>query len=711
MLKNLRYLLPVGLLIMLLTAPSAWAQEEETMDIDVEDTPSEGTPPPVDTAEGEAAGGVVTGEEATGEEATGEDATTDEEAAPKIDPVPGDIGPTIGGLSGGFRTVTTDIGLAHSFRIALYTQFFKSSDFLVAGDENTRFEGNLVVNYTPWEYIEIFLGAKSMANTNVRPNEPNRLDQELILALGDFSFGLKGKYDVLPYLGVGANMSLTFLNSVGGVSPDGDSTSFYIGAIGSLDLDPLANFPLRFHLNFGYQLDNSDNLAAFDASYSLASLQVEKFALGINHDRLQMKVAMDLPLRRWTGFGLTPIIEINTDFAVGLSDADFDTPRFTSGNPPVLSDEDIEGTVTAWMTIGARVNPIAGLLVNLAFDVGLASPGYGYGPPVMPWQFIFGLGYAVDTTDRIKVVEKEKVVEKTIEVAPKLGKARGRVLNGNTLEPIEGAVVTFPGRDLTGLYTDPDGTFLTYEMMPGKVNIMVRHEKYEAARLTVDLVALQTTNVDVKLVPAVPPVGTLTGKITTPKGKAVSATITLTGAEDREVSTLASGEFTVELKPGSYAAIVRAKGHFSKMAKLTVDGGGTSRLDVTMSKKPKRSLVQLTSHSITIKKKIHFATGTAEIKTDSSQILDSIVDVMLNYMKITKVEIAGHTDNRGKLNSNMQLSEARASAVRDYLIRNGVAASRLTAKGYGPTRPKRPNITKSNRAMNRRVEFVILEKQ
>ncbi len=703
MLKKSAHLLAPFMLILLL-APNAWAQEEETMDIDVEDAAA-ATPAASDGEEAPAEGA----DEATG--ADEEAMSTEEESAEPTEKVPGDLAPTIGGLNGLFRTVSTDIGRAHSFRIGLYTAFFKSSDFLVAGDENTRFVGNLVLNYTPWQYIEIFLGVQSSANTNVRPKEPNRLDQELILALGDFSFGLKGKYDVLPYLGIGANLGLTFLNSVGGVSPDGDSTSFYIGAISTLDLDPLASFPLRVHLNFGYMLDNSDNLASFDNSYSLASLQVEKFALGMNKNRLQLKLGIDLPLRRWVGFGLTPIVELNTDFAVGLSDEDFDTPRFTKGNPPVLSDEDIEGTTTAWMTIGLRANPIAGLLVNLAVDVGMASPGYGYGPPVVPWQFIFGLGYAVDTTERVKIVEKTVEVEKKVEVAPKLGKARGRVLNANTLEPVEGAVVTFPGRDLTGLYTDPDGTFMTYEMMPGKVNIMVRHEKYEPARLTVDLVADQTAAVDIKLTPSVPPIGTITGKISNAKGSAVSAKVQFTGPETKDVDTVASGEFSAEVKPGSYELRILAKGYFTKVAKVNVVAGGTARVDEVMTKRPKRSLVKVTSHSIQIKKKIHFATGTADIKADSSQVLDSVVDVMLNYKNISSVEIQGHTDNRGKLSMNMELSQSRANAVRDYLIRKGVSGSRLVAKGYGPTRPKRPNITKRNRAMNRRVEFLILEKQ
>ncbi len=710
MLNKLRHLIPAGLVVLLLLASPAYGQEEETMDIDVEDagTKSLGAET-TDSGDLEGVEAVIDGEEVTyGGDVAGE---AEGEKKKPVDKVPGDFAATIGGLNGLFRTVSTDIGRQHSFRIGLYTSFFKASDFLVATDENTRFVGNLVVNYTPWEYLEIFLGVQSMANTNERNSEPNRLDQELILALGDFSFGFKGQYPVTPYLGIGANLGLTFLNSVGGVSPDGDSTSFYIGAISTLDLDPLASFPLRFHINFGYQLDNSDNLATFDSSYSLASLQVEKFALGINHNRVQLKIGLDLPLRQYIGFGLTPIVEINTDFAVGMSDADFDNPRFTVGNPPVLSDEDIEGTTTAWMTIGLRANPIAGLLVNVAVDIGLASPGYGFGPPVVPWQFIFGLGYAVDTTERIKIVETEKIVEKKIEVALKLGKARGRVLDANTLEPVEGAVITFPGRDFTGLYTDPDGTFLTYEMDPGKVNIMVRHDKYDPARLTVDLVANQTTSVDIKLTPAIPPVGTITGKITNSKGRSISAKVQLAGTEEKEADTLASGDYTAEVKPGPYELRILAKGYFTKLAKVTVVAGGTARVDITMTKKPRRALVKVTSHSITIRKKIHFATGTAEIKDDSSQVLDSVVDALLNYKNITKLEIQGHTDNRGKLNFNMQLSESRANAVRDYLVRSGVAASRLLAKGYGPTRPKRPNITKRNRAMNRRVEFLIMEKE
>ena len=103
-----------------------------------------------------------------------------------------------------------------------------------------------------------------------------------------------------------------------------------------------------------------------------------------------------------------------------------------------------------------------------------------------------------------------------------------------------------------------------------------------------------------------------------------------------------------------------------------------------------------------------FATNTATLKPDSRQLLDEVVDVLLANPQIKRVEIGGHTDNRGGRAHNMRLSQSRAESVRTYLVSNGVSEDRLTARGYGPTRPKRPNITRRNRARNRRVEFKIL---
>ena len=74
-----------------------------------------------------------------------------------------------------------------------------------------------------------------------------------------------------------------------------------------------------------------------------------------------------------------------------------------------------------------------------------------------------------------------------------------------------------------------------------------------------------------------------------------------------------------------------------------------------------------------------------------------------------KIAIEGHTDDRGKKLLNERLSQGRAEAVIAHLVRHGVERERLSAKGFGPSKPLAPNDTDEGRAKNRRVEFIILE--
>ncbi|MDD3080298.1 MAG: DUF5723 family protein [Paludibacter sp.] len=103
---------------------------------------------------------------------------------------------------------------------------------------------------------------------------------------------------------------------------------------------------------------------------------------------------------------------------------------------------------------------------------------------------------------------------------------------------------------------------------------------------------------------------------------------------------------------------------------------------------------------------IQFESGRATIKKSSNTILNQIAKVLTdnpNYL----VEVQGHTDNVGNPENNQKLSEARANSVRDYLISKGIAEKRITAKGYGDTKPIASNKTWQGRAKNRRVEFMI----
>jgi len=91
----------------------------------------------------------------------------------------------------------------------------------------------------------------------------------------------------------------------------------------------------------------------------------------------------------------------------------------------------------------------------------------------------------------------------------------------------------------------------------------------------------------------------------------------------------------------------------------------------------------------------------------SYPILDRVKDIMMKYPGIN-LEIAAHTDNMGSFEYNMTLSQKRAQSMVDYLVEQGLDASRLIGKGYGESRPITSNTTEEGRGINRRVEFIIM---
>lgn len=107
---------------------------------------------------------------------------------------------------------------------------------------------------------------------------------------------------------------------------------------------------------------------------------------------------------------------------------------------------------------------------------------------------------------------------------------------------------------------------------------------------------------------------------------------------------------------------------------------------------------------------VNFGTNHhAVLQPDSFAKLDHAAATLKNKWGVVKVEIAGHTDSRGRDSVNLKLSQSRAEAVRNYLIAKGISAERLTAKGYGEARPVADNKTEAGRYKNRRVELVPME--
>jgi outer membrane protein OmpA-like peptidoglycan-associated protein len=164
------------------------------------------------------------------------------------------------------------------------------------------------------------------------------------------------------------------------------------------------------------------------------------------------------------------------------------------------------------------------------------------------------------------------------------------------------------------------------------------------------------------------------------------------------------GSAGAEVAKGKHEIVVRAKGY--SIARVPFDTAelGAGVVEVELAK----TRVAVGAKAIKILEKVMFETGSGVIKEESFPLLDEIANTLIVTPKIKKVEVQGHTDDRGLDEANQKLSQERADAVVAYLVGKGVQESRLIAKGYGETTPIEDNKTSKGRAANRRVEFKIL---
>jgi len=166
-------------------------------------------------------------------------------------------------------------------------------------------------------------------------------------------------------------------------------------------------------------------------------------------------------------------------------------------------------------------------------------------------------------------------------------------------------------------------------------------------------------------------------------------------------------------KDGSYKIILPAGQTYSFMAikeNIYTESENIDLKDIKEYKEIERNLylVPIQVGSRVVLNNLFFVSGKTDINPTSYPELDRLIDVMKKHKQM-EIEIAGHTDNVGSDKINNELSLKRANAVKDYLTGKGVEASRLTAKGYGKTKPVAPNTTEDGKKKNRRVDFTILK--
>jgi outer membrane protein OmpA-like peptidoglycan-associated protein len=169
------------------------------------------------------------------------------------------------------------------------------------------------------------------------------------------------------------------------------------------------------------------------------------------------------------------------------------------------------------------------------------------------------------------------------------------------------------------------------------------------------------------------------------------------------VQTDEDGRYLVTLPVGKdYLFNVNRKGYLFYSGNFPLRDktpDSTYRIDIPLQPIEVNAAVEL--------KNIFFATNSYAIQPASTAELDILVK-LLNDNPGLKIRINGHTDNVGKAADNLTLSNNRAKAVVDYLLSKGIAADRLSSKGFGATSPIADNNTEDGRARNRRTELQVI---
>lgn len=649
---------------------------------------------------------------------------------------------TITGGSGLLRTQHAQSGEAPQFRLGIVTEWY-SGGFLctekfpcpsattpggqVTNDSVNHFGTTISLGTTLFKigssgFFDAYASTEAMANSddvNVPP---------LLQVLGDTNLGIKVGAPVGDWLHLGGFAELWLINGTGSVGLNGNSTSAKFGAIGTADLRGLeSHTPFRMSANVVYSVDNTGNVvtdteaarqAVERSPITIPITRIERYGLGVNrvdhfdfHFGGEFFVADDRARPFLEANILAPF---NRQGYQCHGTNDPNVPGNPSHDKCLFYDQIVYST----LTIGSRFYPWKrGFSVLAALDIALSGSSEFLEElqPIPPWTLFIGAGWAVDTQDRPPVV-KTKVVEKVIAKGPSTRHVTGFVHEKDKNDPIAGAIVTYRDRtDLAPLATAADGKFGD-DLPPGQYTYDVKADGYKPGSADVAVVKEGAeVTVDVPLEP-LPRVGSVTGHVrdalTSEPIAGVQIVLTDSQRKEYRLNADSSGGFKFEgVAPGTCDLAVTADGYLAFVSPADVKIRQESSVDLMLRPTPKKPNVIVTAKEITIKQQIQFALDSAVILPDSFGLLTEIADTLIRHTEIKRVEVQGHTDNSGTPEHNKVLSEQRADAVVAWLAQHGVGSDKLVAHGYGQEKPLVPNVTAGNRAQNRRVQFIILEKE
>jgi outer membrane protein OmpA-like peptidoglycan-associated protein len=679
------------------------------------------------------------------------------------------------GPVGGIRVVDAASGPAGTARLQFAFDYFSADEQLFVLDHDEWLGGVLSLSVTPIEHLEVYGSLSTHANSNNAGDPVLlQVAGDVVLGVKGFAqvmpwLGLGGdlRFLFLNTIGdLGVILKGTSIGIRGLATADLRRIEEPVPLVFRANLEYLldnSNALIDGVEKARYDTLGADRRPIENEDRHLVN-RIERFALGINRvDLFSISIGAEAPLQVDEDFFIQPLIEWRIGIPVNRQGYSCLSVATTAGIDGADSCLAIEGLSAApsTLTLGARVlPPVRGLSALLAFDVGVmgTSTFVRELAPNRPWAVMFAIGYAIDArTPKPQVqyvaspVAAPQQVEKT--------RVRGTVVERGFGTPIVGAIIRYPDTDLSPQLTNADGRFVSYPFDPGDVTVEITHPDYDAGRCSAKIPprpaakrpsatdglqpyaaapstsglapqparrgapvppaaaaaapAAQAEFVEIRCELTARPKGTVRGTVTDEKGAPVTGvSVDVTGPTPQSVVVDASGGFVFSgLQAGDYVARVDAPAYLLKQQAFTVTSGGEVTLSLVLSPKPKDAAVTLTAKEVKIRNQIMFKTGSAEIDERSAPLLSEIADVLLRNPQAAHVQVQGHTDNVGDPEANLALSQQRADAVVQWLVGAGVTADRLEAKGYGDSRPLVPNLTDGNRARNRRVQFMVQNKE
>jgi outer membrane protein OmpA-like peptidoglycan-associated protein len=272
---------------------------------------------------------------------------------------------------------------------------------------------------------------------------------------------------------------------------------------------------------------------------------------------------------------------------------------------------------------------------------------------------------------------------------------------------VKGAKVAVGGKEYT---SDANGDVVVADLMPGTELSAgsVSHPWYKDG--AVPTTGVTEGRVDKTINLAFLP-GQLQVIVKAPDGKRLDATVHFEGGPEtlKEVPLGTDGEEVISLRPGTWKVAVSATDFKTERRDVKLDPGAKSVVVLELTLEPAKAVVDITETEIFILEQVQFDYDKDTIKPESFNLLDHVVSVILDHKELKKIEVQGHTDDKGNDAYNQELSQRRVNAVVAYLTGKGVNPAVLSPVGYGESKPLRPNTSDANRAINRRVQFVVLD--